>query len=207
MRISPLLPSITEIVCDLGLQDEPFGVTIECNWPTGVQRGREIVVRTFADPSMTPREIDEIVRERVASGLDLYSLDDDALDRCAPDWILSQNHCRVCAVASGDVDAALARLNGDANIQQIEPQNLGEVLASINTIATAASRGEEYGARLCTRLDAVRGSRRKRSPSRVRARMGRPAVGCRSLGARPRTQRRWRAGARSTGATFGINHV
>ncbi|HEY5438066.1 MAG TPA: cobalamin-binding protein, partial [Acidimicrobiales bacterium] len=111
MRIVSLLPSTTEIICDLGLADDLFGVTVECNWPTGVQTGREIVVRTFADPSMTPREIDEIVRQRISEGLDLYALDDAALQRCDPDLILSQDLCRVCAVASGDVEAAKVRLN------------------------------------------------------------------------------------------------
>ena len=159
MRIVSLLPSTTEIICDLGLQDELLGVTIECNWPTDVQRGREIVVRTFADPSMTPGEIDAVVRERLELGLDLYRLDDDALQRCNPDLILSQDLCRVCAVASGDVEAAKLRLNCDAQTLQIDPQTLDEVLASIITIAHAAgvvTRGRDYVDQLHTRLDEVR---------------------------------------------------
>ena len=140
MRIVSLLPSTTEIVCDLGLADQLLGVTIECNWPTNVRNGREIVVGTFSDPSMTPAEIDAIVRQRMADGLDLYELDDDALARCNPDLILSQDLCRVCAVASGDVDAAVQRLNCDANVLQIDPQNLDEVIESINTIAVAARK-------------------------------------------------------------------
>ncbi|HEY5093354.1 MAG TPA: ABC transporter substrate-binding protein [Acidimicrobiales bacterium] len=159
MRIVSLLPSTTEIICDLGLQHELLGVTIECNWPSEVQRGREIVVRTFADASMTPGEIDEIVRQRLELGLDLYSLDDDALRRCNPDLILSQDLCRVCAVASGDVAAASARLNSDAQVLQIDPQTLDDVLESITTIALAAgvaARGREYVNALQRRLGDVR---------------------------------------------------
>jgi iron complex transport system substrate-binding protein len=158
MRIVSLLPSTTEIVCDLGLADQLLGVTIECNWPTNVRNGREIVVGTFSDPSMTPAEIDAIVRQRMADGLDLYELDDDALARCNPDLILSQDLCRVCAVASGDVDAAVQRLNCDANVLQIDPQNLDEVIESINTIAVAAGvpeRGRKYCADLRQRLQNV----------------------------------------------------
>ena len=95
------------------------------------------MVYTFTKPGMTPGEIDAIVKERMASGLDLYNLDDDALARCAPDLILSQDLCRVCAVASGDVDAAIARLRCDATLLHIDPQNLLEVIESINTIAQA----------------------------------------------------------------------
>ena len=74
VRIVSLLPSTTEIICDLGLQDELLGVTAECNWPAQVQVGREIVVRSFADAAMTPGEIDEYVRARLSAGLDLYEL-------------------------------------------------------------------------------------------------------------------------------------
>jgi iron complex transport system substrate-binding protein len=158
MRIVSLLPSTTEIVCDLGLADQLLGVTVECNWPAGVRDGREILVGTFADPSMTPAEIDAIVRQRVADGLDLYELRDDALARCNPDLILSQDLCRVCAVASGDVDAAVQRLNCNANVLQIDPQNLHEVIESIGTIAEAAGvpdRGATYIAALRSRLSIV----------------------------------------------------
>jgi iron complex transport system substrate-binding protein len=114
MNIVSLLPSTTEIVFDLGLADQLRGVTVECNWPQHAKEGREIVVDTFTNSTMTPGEIDAIVKQRVAQGLDLYNLDDAALARCAPDLILSQDLCRVCAVASGDVNAAVARLNCDA---------------------------------------------------------------------------------------------
>jgi iron complex transport system substrate-binding protein len=170
VRIVSLLPSTTEIICDLGLADDLVGVTVECNWPTGVQVGREIVVRTFAEPSMTPGEIDEIVRQRLSEGLDLYALDDDALQRCDPDLILSQDLCRVCAVASGDVEAAKARLNCHADILQIDPLTLSQVIASIDTIADAAGvheRGRAYVNSLQARLAAVEESVRGKVRRRV----------------------------------------
>ena len=158
MRIVSLLPSTTEIVFDLGLQDQLQGVTIECNWPQSAKSGREIVVDTFTNPTMTPGEIDATVKQRMAAGLDLYNLDDEALARCNPDLILSQDLCRVCAVASGDVDAAVARLNCDATVLQIDPQNLHQVIESINTIAVAAGvadRGIALTNSLHSRLQTV----------------------------------------------------
>lgn len=158
MNIVSLLPSTTEIVFDLGLADQLRGVTVECNWPQHAKEGREIVVDTFTNPTMTPGEIDAIVKQRVAQGLDLYNLDDAALARCAPDLILSQDLCRVCAVASGDVNAAVARLNCDANVLQIDPQTLHQVIDSINTIAEAAgvaSRGTALTNSLHKRLEIV----------------------------------------------------
>lgn len=170
MRIVSLLPSTTEIVFDLGLEAQLYGVTIECNWPAQAKTGREVVVGTFTNPAMSPGEIDAIVKERMAQGLDLYDLDDAALARCRPDLILSQDLCRVCAVASGDVEAAVARLNCDALVLQIDPQNLDQVIDSINTIAVAAGvsdRGQEITKSLHQRLDLVR----ERVLGRVRPRV------------------------------------
>jgi iron complex transport system substrate-binding protein len=161
VRIVSLLLSTTEIVCDLGLASELLGVTAECNWPEHVQVGREIVVRSFADAAMTPGEIDAFVRQRIAAGLDLYQLDDAALQRCDPDLILSQDLCRVCAVASGDVAAATQRLNCHAEVLQIDPQTLSGVLDSISIIATAANvtqRGTDFVDSLRARLTKVLGA-------------------------------------------------
>jgi len=169
MRIVSLLPSTTEIVCDLGLADQLLGVTVECNWPQGVRDGREVVVDTFIDSSLSPAEIDVLVRTRMEAGLDLYELNDAALARCNPDLILSQDLCRVCAVATGDVEAAVERLACDAVVLQIDPRTLNEVIESINTIAVAAGVAErgvaltqDLHARLADTKERVSGKLRRR---------------------------------------------
>lgn len=138
MRIVSLLPSTTEIVFQLGLADQLLGVTFECNFPPEARVGREIVVGGMDTKHLTPLEIDLLVRERLARGDELYSLDEAALARCDPDLILSQDLCRVCAVPSGDVDEAVARLNCRADVLQIDPQTLDEVIDSVLTVALAA---------------------------------------------------------------------
>jgi iron complex transport system substrate-binding protein len=142
MRIVSLLPSTTEIIFQLGLADDLLGVTFECNFPTEARQGREIVVGGMDTKHLTPHEIDELVRAKVAAGEDLYSLDDAALQRCDPDLILSQDLCRVCAVSSGNVDEALERLQCHAQVLQIDPHSLGEVIESVNTVALAAGVAE-----------------------------------------------------------------
>ena len=189
MRIVSLLPSTTEIICDLGLEEELLGVTAECNWPAHVKVGREIVVRSFADAAMTPGEIDEFVRQRVDAGLDLYELDDDALQRCDPDLILSQDLCRVCAVASGDVDAAMGRLNCNAHVLQIDPQTLGEVLDSIVDDCERGGRlpaGRQVRVITTTTIDQGHDGRQRTSSSAGclswsgSIRPSAPATGCRT---------------------------
>lgn len=153
-----LLPSTTEIVFQLGLADHLLGVTFECNFPPEARVGREIVVGGMDTHHLTPLEIDQLVREKVAAGEDLYSLDEAALQRCDPDLILSQDLCRVCAVSSGNVDEAVARLNCHAAVLQIDPKSLAEVIESVNTVAMAAGvpeRGAALVADLHRRLDTL----------------------------------------------------
>lgn len=159
VRIVSLLPSTTEIVFQLGLADSLLGVTFECNFPPEARVGREIVVGGLDTKHMTPIEIDQQVRDRLARGDELYHLDDEALRRCDPDLILSQDLCRVCAVPSGDVDEAVERLGCRAQVLQIDPQTLDQVIDSILTIADAADVGDRGVAlveSLRSRLDRLR---------------------------------------------------
>lgn len=167
MRIVSLLPSTTEIVFELGLAEQLLGVTFECNFPPEARQGRAIVVGGMDTAHLHPQEIDELVRTRMAAGEDLYTLDEEALSRCDPDLILSQDLCRVCAVSSGDVDEAVAKLGCRAMVLQIDPQTLDEVIDSVQTVADAAGvadRGRELVAQLRSRLarlqDAVAAARR-----------------------------------------------
>lgn len=159
MRIVSLLPSATEIACDLGLGDDLVGITFECRWPEGVEDGRAVVVTGLETHGLTPVEIDELVRATVAAQGNLYTLHDDRFRDCAPDLVLTQDLCRVCALPSGDVDAALDRLGCSAHIVTLDPHTLDEVLATITTVADAAGvadRGAVYVDALRARLAAVR---------------------------------------------------
>jgi len=159
VRIVSLLPSTTEIIFDLGLGDQLLGVTFECNFPVEARQGREIVVGGMDTKHLTPLEIDELVRARLTAGDELYSLDDAALARCNPDLILSQDLCRVCAVPSGEVDLAVARLNCQATVLQIDPHTLIEVIDSVQTVADAAGvpeRGRALVHSLHQRLTTLR---------------------------------------------------
>jgi iron complex transport system substrate-binding protein len=141
-RIVSLLPSATEIAFTLGLQDQLVGVTFECNFPPQAKVGRKIVVTGLDTHSLTPGQIDAMVRAKMAAGENLYELNDDALKVCNPDLIVSQDLCRVCAVPSGEVDAAVARLNCDAPVLQLDPQTLEQVIDSVGHFADAAGVSE-----------------------------------------------------------------
>ena len=103
MRIVSLLPSATEIVCALGLGDELVGVTHECDWPPEVV-GKAVVTRDTHDlHDRSSREIHSLVTAAMHGGSSLYALDDERLEATAPDLILTQELCRVCAVSYREV--------------------------------------------------------------------------------------------------------
>src|SRR6266403_5451478 len=126
MRIVSLLPSATEIVCELGLGDRLVGVTHECDYPPFV-RGLPKVTRTLIPHDASSREIDGLVRERLTTQRALYALDLPALERLRPELIVTQTLCGVCAVAEAEVSAAAGKLPGGPTVVNLEPQRLVEV--------------------------------------------------------------------------------
>jgi len=158
MRVVSLLPSATEIVYALGLGDQLVGVTFECDEPPAARREKAVVVGGLDTSGMTPAEIDAIVRRRLAAGEDLYTLHEGALAALEPDVILTQDLCRVCALPSGAVDAALSHLGCRADVVALDPYTLDEVLATITTVGRhlgVPGRAEEVVAGLRARLAAV----------------------------------------------------
>ena len=157
MRIVSLLPSATEIVCALGLGDQLVGVTHECDFPEAV-RALPKVTRTLIPTDASSREIDGLVRDRLGAGSALYALDGEALARLAPDLIVTQALCDVCAVAEDEVRAAARALPSAPRVVNLEPETLAEVLACVRQVAEAAGcpeRAEGVIAGLQARVEGV----------------------------------------------------
>jgi iron complex transport system substrate-binding protein len=168
-RLVSLLPAATEIVYALGLGDDLVGVSFECDEPPAARVEKTVVVGGRDTRGMSPRAIDDYVRSRLAAGEDLYTLHADALAGLAPDVILTQDLCRVCALPAGDVDAALAFLGCRADVVSLDPGTLEDVLDSIRTVGrhTGAERTAErlvdrLRVRLATVADRVAGRPRPR---------------------------------------------
>lgn len=158
MRIVSLLPSATEIVCALGLESQLVGVTHECDHPAAV-RALPKVTRTLIPSDASSHAIDALVRERLATRAALYTLDLATLGALAPDLIVTQALCDVCAVAEDEVRAAACALPGAPQVLNLEPQTLAEVLDALRMVGRATGtedRAEEMVAALAARVEAVR---------------------------------------------------
>lgn len=158
MRIVSLLPSATEIVCQLGLGDQLVGVTHECDYPAFVTRLPK-VTRTLIPHDATSREIDTLVRERLKTQKALYTLDMPVLEILRPDLMVTQALCDVCAVAEAEVTAAACSLPGRPQVVNLEPMRLAEVFDCVRLVGEAASvpeNAERVIASLQARVEAVR---------------------------------------------------
>lgn len=153
-----LLPSATEILFGIGAGQHVVGVTFECDFPPEA-RSRRIVSTSSLPAGLAPAEIDAAVAERMAAGEDLYRLDAGALADLDADLVVTQDLCAVCAVDVSVVDDALAFLDCRAEVLTLDPQDLGEVFGSIETLGKATGT-EDTAAPLVrslrSRLDAVR---------------------------------------------------
>ncbi|MBI3090751.1 MAG: cobalamin-binding protein [Candidatus Tectomicrobia bacterium] len=150
MTICSLLPSSTEILFALGLGDDVVAVTHECDYPPAA-RGRPVITGSVLDRKDLPgAEIDARSREQLHGAGSIYHLDTALLHRLAPDLIITQALCEVCAVAYPLVEEAALGLERPARVLALEPTTLDEVWRSIEEVGEAT--GRLAAARACAEL-------------------------------------------------------
>jgi iron complex transport system substrate-binding protein len=157
MRIASLVPSATEMLFALGLGGDVVGVTHECDYPAAAAELPHLTA-TVLPEGLSAGEIDAAVKEVVGEGRALYTLDEERLDDLAPDLIVTQAVCEVCAVSYEDVVAVAARLPNRPLVVQQDPSMLGEVLEDVTRLGEAAGtegRAQEFRGELEARLTAV----------------------------------------------------
>src|SRR5277367_2754433 len=147
MRIVSLLPSATEILFALGFDEEVVGVSHECDYPPQA-RTRRVVIHSRLPHDASPAEIDRLVREYVGRGESLYAVDAEALEELAPDLIVTQDLCQVCAASPDDLATTLSRFPVPPEVLCLNPQDLGAVWRDILRVGEDTRRRPEAEALL-----------------------------------------------------------
>jgi iron complex transport system substrate-binding protein len=157
MRIVSLLPSATEILYALGVGDQVVGITHECDFPPEAA-GKPALIKPRVDPTAAPAEIDRQVIELVARGESIYAVDADLLASLAPDLIVTQDLCHVCAASPDDLAAALSRFSRPPRVLTLTPHSLDDVWQDIirsGEATNTSQRAEQLSAELKARVQAV----------------------------------------------------
>ncbi len=178
-RVVSLIASSTEIVCALGFEDRLVGRSHECDFPESVKR-LPLLTEAKLDTGAPSSEIDQRVKAILQEGLSVYRVDAARLRELAPDLIITQTQCQVCAVSLHDVEDALREWlgakpgNGSApTIVSLEPNALADVWADIRRVAVALGapeRGETLVLDLQRRMAAI--------AEKTRALPDKPTVAC-----------------------------
>jgi iron complex transport system substrate-binding protein len=169
-RIVSLIASATEIVCALGARERLVGRSHECDFPSDVLDLPALTAPKF-EVEGTSAEIDARVREIVRDGLSVYRVDGAALKALAPDVIVTQDHCEVCAVSLADVEAATCTWTGQpVEIVSLRPDCMADVYADIGRVARALG-ATDAGTRLVGEMQARLAAVRARVAGRARPRV------------------------------------
>ena len=134
-RIISLLPAATEIICALGLEHQLVGRSHECDYPPGISNLPICSSAKFL-PGSDSAQIDRQVKEIISESLSIYTIDRDLIKSLAPEVIITQAQCEVCAVSLKDVELALSDLlDKECQIISLQPNELDDVYGDIRMIA------------------------------------------------------------------------
>lgn len=159
MRIVSLLPAATEMVYALGLEAELVGVSHECAFPPAARDKPVVMAGVLPTATMTQADIDAEVTRRLHAGEPLYEIDLERLSELAPDLVITQELCEVCAASPRDLAGALAVLAQRPQVLQLTPRCLDDVLENIRQVGAATGReaaAEAVAGACAARIEAVR---------------------------------------------------
>ena len=171
-RIVSLLPSATEIVCALGLAHHLVGVSHSCDHPPLIRSKPRLTRARFPLDGLSSGEMDAAVRQALREFGSVYEVDNERLAAVAPDLLLTQGVCEVCAVPTRDAEAAALALVACPTVLALDAHDITGVLATIRLVGHAGGvpeRAERCVRDIERRIAAVRARVEGRPVARVLA--------------------------------------
>ncbi len=170
-RIVSFLPSATEVLYELGVQDQVQAVTHECNYPAEAKSKPKVIHASFDPNKMSSHEIDNTVVELVKSGQDIYILDEQVLKNANPDLIVAQGICEVCSPYTREINRAVTLLGGKPEVLILDPRNLDDILQNVIEVGKKVGRQEKA-------IDFVEKLQKRINYIKNTAKISRPKVLC-----------------------------
>lgn len=158
-KIVSLLPAATEIVCALGLEENLVGRSHECDFPSSVKQ-LPVCSEANIPENLSSAAIDTKVKELLTDALSVYTVKREVIKQLAPDVVITQAQCEVCAVSLKEVEEALEDyLDKESTIISLQPDSLDAIFDNIREVAAVldvAGRGERLIEDLQERVDIIR---------------------------------------------------
>jgi len=133
-RIVSFLPSATELLYEFGVQDNLYGVTHECKYPSDAASKPQIINSVINSDELTSKEIDTMTCQLLNDKKDIFVLDEKNLKDADPDLIISQETCEVCAAYTNQVNKAVQILQRKPILHSMDPHNLNEIINSVTVL-------------------------------------------------------------------------
>ena len=142
-RIVSFLPSATELLYALGVQDNLYGVTHECKYPSDAKSKLQIIDSVINSDKLTSKEIDTKTCQLLKDGEEIFVLNEKNLKNANPDLIISQETCEVCAAYTNQVKKAIEILQKKPILHSIDPHNIHEIIKSVTTLGKILEKQEK----------------------------------------------------------------
>jgi iron complex transport system substrate-binding protein len=141
-KIISLLPSATEIIFALGLEDRLKGVTHECTYPTGALNKPKIIEPSFDVKNLDSTEIDKKIKEMSFNDQPIFTLNPEKIKDIKPDLIISQDICEVCAPFKREIQQIYSFLGYSPRNISLNPKNIADIFNSITMIGKEVGNSE-----------------------------------------------------------------
>ncbi|WKT57301.1 ABC transporter substrate-binding protein [Candidatus Nitrosotenuis chungbukensis] len=142
-RIVSFLPSATELMYELGAEENIVGVTHECLYPQQAKTKLRIINSIFDPEKMTSKQIDDKVSELAREGRDIFTVNEANLKEADPDLIIAQGTCAVCSAYTNEVNKALQILQKRPQVLVLDPHTIEEILGTVIEIAQKIGKEKE----------------------------------------------------------------
>jgi iron complex transport system substrate-binding protein len=140
MRIVSFLPAGTEIAFAIGAGEFVVGRSHECDYPPEVKALPIVSKPAMRLDGLTQEQIDHAVSDKLKSGESLYEVDEALLNRLAPDLVLTQDLCQVCAPSGTELTRALKELPSKPKVIYLTPKTLADIEENIIEVGIATDQ-------------------------------------------------------------------
>ena len=145
-RIVSFLTSATELIYELGAQNQLFGVTHECKFPKDATLKPHVIKSIFEPKKMSSKQIDDRVNDLVSNGKPIYKIQEVNLKKANPDLIISQEICDVCSASTNEVNNAISILEKKPEVFVMNPHNLQGIINNVKEISKIIGKRNEGNA-------------------------------------------------------------